>query len=240
MPNQIKSIIDRHFFRPAWYSVVINPYFIARRGLLKKIKKFAQADFSKKNILDVGCGIKPYAGLFKSASYTGIDIMGGGHRDQAKIVDQFYNGLDIPFPDESYEAIICTEVLEHAASPERLLSEIKRVLKKDGVLFLTMPLVWNEHEIPYDFRRFTRYGHQELFKKVGLNIQSLEETCGVFRVCGQLISAFIFERLFFKNKILKLLCAISLCGPIQIFFIILDCIFKNTWLTLGYAITAKK
>lgn len=240
MPKIIKEIINRHFFRPAWYSVIINPYFIARYGLLLKIKDFAKNDFSGKNILDVGCGIKPYKNLFKSAVYIGIDIEGGGHHDQAKTVDKFYNGTEIPYPDSSFDAVICTEVLEHAAEPEKLLAEIKRVLKTDGQVFLTMPFVWNEHEIPYDFRRFTRYEHKRIFEKSGLAIQKLEETTGVFRVCGQLISAFIFERLFLKNKPLKLLTAVALCFPVQVVAIILDFIFKNSWLTLDYVVTAKK
>ncbi|MFA5886393.1 MAG: class I SAM-dependent methyltransferase [Patescibacteria group bacterium] len=240
MPTKIKQIIDRHFFRPAWYSVLINPYFIARYGLLKKIKKFAAADFTSQTILDVGCGSKPYASLFPGATYIGIDIAGGGHFDQAKIVDKFYNGTTIPFPDNNFDAVICTEVLEHAGDPEKLLSEIRRVLKTNGQVFLTMPLVWSEHEIPNDFRRFTRYEHKRIFAKSGLTIEKLEETSGVFRVCGQLIAAFIFERLFLKNKPFKLLSALILCFPIQIIFIILDFIFRNSWLTLDYAITAKK
>lgn len=240
MSKKIKEIINHHFFRPEWYSVVINPYFIARRGLLNKIKQFSSNDFSGKNILDVGCGIKPYQDFFNADSYIGIDIDYGGHNNQAKTVDKFYNGVDIPYDDNSFDVIICTEVLEHVSDPDKLLSEINRVLKNNGQLFLSMPFVWNEHETPYDFNRFTRYRHQSIFAKAGLTITKIEETTGVFRVCGQLISAFIFERLFVKNKPLKLLVAVFLCFPIQVLFIFLDFIFKNSWLTLDYVITAKK
>lgn len=239
MPN-LKELSQKHFFRPNWYSIIINPYFIARRGLLKKITNFTKSDFSGYNILDVGCGKKPYQSLFKGAFYIGIDIEGGGHFDQAKIVDKFYNGTDIPFPDNNFDIVICTEVMEHVADPEKLLNEIHRVLKLNGKIFLTMPFVWNEHEIPYDFRRYTRYEHKRIFEKYNLKIEKIEETTGVFRTCGQLISAFTFERLFLKNKPLKLLTAIILCFPIQLFFIILDLIFKNHWLTLDYVIIAKK
>ena len=240
MSKKIKEIVNQHFFRPAWYSVIINPYFIARYGLLLKIKNFAKNDFSGKKILDVGCGIKPYKNLFNSSSYVGIDIDYGGHNNQAKVVDKFYDGVNIPYDDNSFDIVICTEVMEHVVDPEKLLSEIHRVLKIGGRIFFSMPFVWNEHEIPYDFSRFTRYKHQDIFKKSGLTIEKIEETTGVFRVCGQLISAFIFERLFVKNKPLKFLVAVFLCFPIQLFFIVLDFIFKNYWITLDYAITAKK
>lgn len=240
MSKTIKEIINQHFFRPSWYSVLINPYFIARRGLLNKIEKFASEDFSGKDILDVGCGIKPYKNLFNASSYIGIDIDYGGHNNQAKIVDKFYDGINIPYDNSSFDIVICTEVVEHVKDPEKLLSEIFRVLKTGGRLFLSMPFVWNEHEIPYDFSRFTRYKHQDILNKSGLVMEKIEETTGVFRVCGQLISAFIFERLFVKNKPLKLLAAVFLCFPVQTFFIFLDFIFKNSWLTLDYVIIAKK
>lgn len=240
MLMRTKQIMKRHFYRPEWYSIIINPYFIIRYSLLKKITSYSKTISSEQNILDVGCGAKPYRDLFLTSSYTGIDIKGGGHSDQDKIVDKFYDGVNIPFSNNFFDVVICTEVLEHVANPKRLLSEIRRVLKKDGQFFLTMPFVWNEHESPFDFYRFTRFKHQQLFKQSGLTILKLEETTGVFRVCGQLISAFIFENLFLKNKMLRLLAAIILCCPIQTFFIILDFIFKNSWITLNYSIVAVK
>lgn len=240
MKEQMLKIINRHLFQPDWYSIVINPYFIVRRGLLKKVKGFAAADFSTKNILDLGCGLQPYRSLFKAASYVGIDIEDGGHDIQAKIVDKFYDGQTIPYVDNSFEVVICTEVLEHVPEPTKLLGEIKRVLKPGGRLLLSMPFVWYEHEIPYDFNRFTSYQQELIFKQVGLTISKIEGTTGVFRTCGQLISAFIFERLFTNNKPLKALSAVLLCFPVQVIFITLDFIFKNSWLTLNYVIVAKK
>ncbi len=239
-PIKIRQIMDQHSFGHVWYSIVINPYFIIRRGLLKKIKNFANADFSNKNILDVGCGIKPYRSLFNTTSYTGIDIKGGGHSNMDKTPDKFYNGTTIPFPDNSFDAVICTEVLEHVAEPIKILNEIRRVLKPGGEIYLSVPFVWNEHEAPFDFQRFSRYGLQQLFAQSHLSIIKLEGTSGVFKVCGQLISAFIFETLFHKNKITRLLTTVILCCPVQIVAIIFDVIFKNSWLTLSYCVVAKK
>jgi len=240
MIKEIRPIINRHFFRPAWYSIIVNPYFIVRRGLLKKISNFAKADFSDKNILDVGCGIKPYESLFNAASYTGIDINGGGHSAKDKTVDKFYDGMNIPFSDNYFDTVVCTEVLEHVAEPKKLLDEIRRVLKIGGEVYLSVPFVWNEHEIPFDFRRFTRYGLRQLLEQSNLSVLKLEGTSGIFKVCGQLISVFIFEKLFPKNKILKLLTAVILCFPIQLIFIGLDLIFKNSWLTISYTAIARK
>ena len=77
MSNLKSRILEENFFRPKWYSVLLNPYFINRFSLFSEIKKFALLTPPDATILDVGCGIKPYRQLFKSATYTGIDIAGG-------------------------------------------------------------------------------------------------------------------------------------------------------------------
>ena len=241
MKLNLRKIINKNLYCPAWYFIFINPIFIARYGLYNKIKDFARNDFSGKKILDVGCGIKPYKELFKKFDqYLGIDIEGGGHSDKYKEVDKFYNGREIPFDDNFFDVAVCTQVLEHVISPESLLLEIRRTLKPGGQIFLTMPFIWNEHEIPYDFNRFTRYEHERIFKKSGFFIKSVTPTCGVFRVVGQLISSFISENLNFKNSLCNYLIFVFLCFPVQSIFIILDFIFKNRWLTLDYVILAEK
>ncbi|KKR21171.1 MAG: Methylase involved in ubiquinone/menaquinone biosynthesis [Parcubacteria group bacterium GW2011_GWE2_39_37] len=241
MAAMLKKIINKNFFEPSWFSILINPYFIARYQLFKKIQEFSKSDWSGKKILDVGCGIKPYQNLFKQADeYIGIDIKGGGHFNQAKFVDRYFDGLNIPFAENSFDLIICTQVLEHSENPIGLLKEMNRALKKDGQLYLTMPFVWNEHETPFDFRRFTRFEHERIIKQTNFSEIKIEHTCGVFGVCGQLISAFIFENLAGKNIIAKIFVSLLLCFPVQTIFIILDFIFKNSWITLDYIITARK
>ena len=63
----------------------------------------------------------------------------------------------IPFPDGHFDALLCTEVLEHAVAPEALIAEMHRVLRPGGSLVLTVPFAARVHHIPYDFHRFTRY-----------------------------------------------------------------------------------
>ena len=98
-----KNILENNFFRPRWYSIFINPYFIDRHSLYREMKRFSALAGKDAKILDIGCGIKPYRHLFPANEYIGIDIQGGGHTDEAKTVDAFYNGLHIPFPDDSFD-----------------------------------------------------------------------------------------------------------------------------------------
>ncbi|MEL6655774.1 MAG: methyltransferase domain-containing protein [Bacteroidota bacterium] len=56
-----------------------------------------------------------------------------------KITYQVENGLDLSFPDNHFDVIVCIEVIEHVGDPEQLLNEIQRVLKPGGHLLMTFP-----------------------------------------------------------------------------------------------------
>lgn len=237
----LKRLYTSAFFRPFWYAIIINPYFIARQGLYREIKTFSQKNFVNKRILDIGCGIKPYQNLFAGAKeYIGADIEGGGHASSSKNADVFFDGVKLPFPDNSFDVVLCTQVLEHTQEPYVLLQEMSRVLVPKGDVFITMPFVWNEHEIPYDFKRFTRYEHQRVLASVGFDVLNIKATCGVFSTCGQLISAFIFESIPKRAIFIRVLVSFVFCFPVQVFFLLLDAIFINRWITLDYIINAQR
>lgn len=249
----IIKIEHKHSFDPAWYSIVFHPFFITRRALMKEVRAFARTIGTDKKILDVGCGIKPYQDLFKTNDYVGIEVRGGGHLDGAKSADHFFNGKDIPFPDNSFDVIICSEVLEHAIEPEYLLREMTRVLRPNGALFLTMPFVWPEHEVPYDFQRFTQFKHMELLKKNYFRDTIIKPTTGAFGTTGQILSDFF---IFFLNQkinkmssaglghkikfILQRFVIFFFCFPVQLLFLLLDLCFQKRGITLDYVITAQK
>ncbi len=56
------------------------------------------------------------------------------------------------------------EVLEHADAPEQAISEIHRVLKKDGILLLSTPFLFEIHDRPNDYYRFTEFGLRHLLR----------------------------------------------------------------------------
>lgn len=191
-------------------------------------------------ILDVGCGMKPYKDLFSEMTYMGIDIEGGGHPDTDKVVDTYFDGVNIPYESNKFHTVICTEVLEHSIDPERLIQEMNRVIMKGGKLYLTMPFVWNEHEVPYDFRRYTRFEHERVLKQYGFDVESIQHTNGVFGTAGQLVCAYVFESLKIRSTLFKFLLSIFVFVPILSMSILLDFLTKNTWITLGYIVIAKK
>lgn len=142
--------------------------------------KLAVENFSKTvargaRVLDVGCGLRPYETFFSHAKYTGIDVAESGRLAEGKKIDFEFDGVNIPFKDNSYDIVICTEVLEHAIQPEGLLKEITRVLDSEGRLFLTVPFIWGLHELPFDFRRYTTVGIKSEIEKAGLEVTKIDK-----------------------------------------------------------------
>jgi SAM-dependent methyltransferase len=116
-------------------------------------------------VLDVGCGESPYAHLLTAgASYTGIDIV---HADEFGMTTRndlmTFDGRTLPFSNEYFDHIICTEVIEHVEEPKTFVAELRRVLKNGGTLVATIPFSARVHHEPYDYQRFTSWGLQRLF-----------------------------------------------------------------------------
>lgn len=78
------------------------------------------------------------------------------------------DGHNLPFAEGSFDAIIAQGVLEHVADSDRVVSEMHRVLKDDGLVFADSPFLVPGHFAPYDFRRFTIIGHRRLFRSFSL------------------------------------------------------------------------
>lgn len=119
------------------------------------------AKYAKGRLLDVGCGKKPYFLIFspKVESYIGIDLLSSGSSDA---IDAFADICLLPFVKESFDTVLCSEVLEHVSDPFVAIREIHRVLKKVGVLILSCPQTYQLHDAPSDYYRFTKYGLIEL------------------------------------------------------------------------------
>jgi SAM-dependent methyltransferase len=102
----------------------------------------------------VGCGDKPYRKWVGSPrEYIGIDVQPGRHVD--RVIEE---GKPWPLDSARFDAVLCTQVLEHVADPQATLSEISRVMKPGGILILSVPFAYNEHGAPSDYRRFSASG----------------------------------------------------------------------------------
>jgi len=71
--------------------------------------------------------------------------------------------------------------MEHLAEPKFFLSECFRILKPDGIIFITVPFMWHVHEEPYDYFRYTRYGLEYIMKKTGFIEIEIKENTGFWQ-----------------------------------------------------------
>ena len=125
----------------------------------------------KGKLLDIGCGKMPYRAYILERSevnqYTGMDIDSSLAYDKDIIPDIRWDGKTMPVQNEFYDSAIATEVLEHCANPEIVLKEIYRILKPGGMLFLTVPFLWNLHEVPHDEYRYTPFSLERHLQNSG-------------------------------------------------------------------------
>lgn len=144
-----------------------------KKTTIKNLERIFKEIGKSRRILDVGCGNSPYKPWLQTEEYIGIDVAESGRTDKQPSV--WFDGINIPFDDEYFDFILCTEVLEHALEPESLMSEMMRVLTPSGYIFITVPSMWGLHEMPYDFRRYTTEGIKKLVTEYNLNIIFLEK-----------------------------------------------------------------
>jgi SAM-dependent methyltransferase len=235
-----KSIED---FNIKWYSAFYNPFFFTRKRLYDNLAQLAP--MLKGNVLDFGCGAKPYKKLFTAAaSYTGIDIEVSGHSHKNEQVDVYYDGKTIPFADGHFDHIFSTEVFEHVFNIDEVLPEVVRVLKPGGYLLITCPFVWPEHERPYDYARYTSFGIKHLLEKHGLEIAQQIKTGNFIETLAQLNMFLLYCYLPKKPKLLYLVLhqifILPIIAVMQLMNAVLPARVKRSDLYLNNIVLAKK
>lgn len=153
--------------------------FITTRKHLKTLKEVIDSLSLRKElrILDLGCGEKPFIDCFSGMNvrYIGIDF---SPETQADIVQSLESTL--PLDDGSVDLVIASEVLEHIYNSDFVLREIERVLKKNGLLYVSTPFAFPEHGKPYDFYRYTKYYYESKAKELNLDLVKIRETNSIF------------------------------------------------------------
>ncbi|MBA4166610.1 MAG: class I SAM-dependent methyltransferase [Chitinophagaceae bacterium] len=192
-------------------------------------------------LLDFGCGRKPYESLFSVERYIGIDMEQTGHEHTLSKVDVYYDGKTIPFADESFDSVFCSEVFEHIFNLDEVIVEIKRVLKKDGKVLITVPFCWNEHEAPYDFGRYTSFGIKHLLEKNGFDVVEFRKSGNFVKVNFQLWALYFYSIFDIKAKTLSYILRMLFIIPINITGSLLSPLFpKNNSLYFNNIVLAKK
>lgn len=89
----------------------------------------------------------------------------------SKSVDIISDIVDIPVEDNSFDVILCSEVLEHIKDPVRVLKEFARIIAEGGILLLTAPFCSITHMAPYYYTNgFSEYWYKENLQEQGFKI----------------------------------------------------------------------
>lgn len=200
--SYLKSLYNKSLFQPTFFGLFFNPFFIIRRGLYRGIDQFKS--YMHGRLLDFGCGSKPYQHLFDVEEYIGADIAQSGHDHTNEKIDVYYDGKILPFEDSTFDSIFTSEVFEHVFNLSDILDELRRVLKPDGNMLLTIPFAWDEHEVPYDFARYTSFGIRHILEEKGFTVVEHKKTTTYVSTLFQIWNAYIYQHIFPHNKILRI------------------------------------
>jgi SAM-dependent methyltransferase len=135
-------------------------------------------------VLDLGSDKCPYRSLLESRGYTvrTLDLTLDNGADYAGSAEE--TGL----PSDTFDVVLCTQVIEHCMNPWRALTEASRILKPGGSLIVTAPHVWFYHPHPTDHWRFTQEGMVRLCKDAGLTPSMLLSQGGSLLTLFQILN----------------------------------------------------
>ena len=154
-------------------------------------------------------------GLNVGSGKTNLDVrIKNLELDYAPGIDYIGSVESIPEINNTFDLVISQEVLEHVKEPAVAMSEIKRVLKKNGKCYIQLPFIIGFHPCPNDYWRFTKQGIVALVEASGLKVIEVGETVGsatgFYRVSVEFLS--ILFSLFIPKayKIMKALFSLLL------------------------------
>ena len=201
----------------------------------EQIKRHAH--FIKGRVLDIGAGHYPrYRDLFKCDEYVKMDIEA---REGVDLVGKIEN---ISVPDNSFDSIVCTQVLGDVYDLRQAFGEMFRVLKPGGYLLVTESLFDPLHDEPHDYWRFTRNSFRRLSEDAGFQVKVLEPRGGYWSVLTQLEQRYWLEVLRPKNKLFSKIISglFKIFGTLAIWFDRLDKTMANKLFTHGYILICSK
>lgn len=138
------------------------------------------------NVLDLGCGDGRsrsfFGSLDRNIKWTGCDIESSpevkSRNDHSGVVN--FNGIDIPFEDNSFDYIYSNQVFEHVRFPDSLLRSVERVLSPGGIFAFSVSHLEPYHS--YSIFNFTPYGAYRVVTEAGLEMLKIHTVIDCFRL----------------------------------------------------------
>lgn len=226
-----------------------SPFFIARYYFLKDLRSLLTQYKFKGNLMDIGCGSKPYKKFFLHVKkYQGIDFKNYSiNRDFEEDTPDYYfsttykHSLLIPFRKNQFDNSVSFQVLEHHPSPQRMIHEMVRITKPGGYILISVPFIWPLHEIPYDYHRFTEYYFHNIFSDLHCTILQIKKEGSLFSTLILLVSDYL-DIVASRSKLYYYPIALVFL-PVLFFHyasIFIDRIFPSKEIFFNYLVLARK
>jgi len=222
-----------------------SPTKISRQNIVMAMSYAAQK-YARGNMLDVGCGSKPYQPIYQPYvdTYFGIDYpptatINYGEKTRA---DLFVDCTDTKFEANSYDTILSTQVIEHIYDTKKYVAECYRILKKGGIGIFTIPFLWQCHAEPYDYYRFTKYAIERLFREQAFEILELRPLEGAYAAIAQtkITSLYLMPTQCILTKLLQKILILSYIPILNYFALHFDKYLYNDKLSLNNLLIVKK
>jgi SAM-dependent methyltransferase len=200
------------------------------RDLLETIQPIA----SDARVVEVGSGAHGLIFYFGSNRGIGVDPLAVSYRS---LFPRWQNcartvaaaGESLPFADQSFEVVICDNVVDHAESPSKIVGELARILAPGGLLYFTVNIhhrmyaiaaevhsTWQGFGLPYELGPFadhtthlTLAAAEDLFRNLPLQILSvksnIDEAKARVRKQPPRHAGDRLKRLFFKNALYEVI-----------------------------------
>jgi SAM-dependent methyltransferase len=199
------------------------------------------------SVFDIGCGNKPYEKYISKlintkagsdvSKYVGCDIV----QSSEQKVDIICEATNIPEQSDRYDIVLCTQVIEHVFDHPKVFEEAFRLLKPGGFFIVSSNMLWQLHEEPYDFYRFTRHGFRKLLSNAEFTIKYEKSNGGQWAAFGQMVLHITSINL--KNKTVRKLFDMAFL-PVtlfcNLFFPWLDRKVGHDSYTLNYLFVGQK
>lgn len=242
----IRKQIIKILYGNRWLKkIAFNPFAEYHQWrLLKFVKRTAASLRFDQKVIDIGAGELKYKPYFSHCHYVSNDLCIGDDDWNYGGIDIVSSAYEIPVDAGSFDAVLCIQVLEHLDAPDRAFQEFNRILRTGGRTYLSAPLLAGEHQQPYDFFRYTRYGYAALGERHGFRLVMIEPHGGSIIAIETLIWATFWEMLPLRRQTAPRYAIYLLLYPLKLLTgalaLLFDRLDRKKSMTINYDVVYEK
>jgi SAM-dependent methyltransferase len=145
-------------------------------------------------LIDLGCGKVPlYVGYAKYVDEVHCVDWEGSFSTNIHLDATQDLTKPLRLDDGAFDTVILSDVLEHIPTPDALISETGRILRRGGTLIMNVPFLYGLHEMPYDYYRYTESALRRFAENAGLQVVTLDPIGGSVEVFADLAAKHIAQ-----------------------------------------------